>query len=195
MSALDNLTYLVEALKSDEESRNAAEQIPHMRALGLPYPTIIGQVAGGSWASTVIDEVKANGRYGVALGQDCDGAEQDLRTAIEFAAAEHDFLADHPPTVTTWGGRFDSSSIDPDHDLPQGIIAAAKSIGAKTPEIIGSPSGADMRLFINQGNTPTVWYGPGELKHAHAADEQIRLADVAECAEVLAGWVASPGLG
>lgn len=189
VSALDNLSYLVEALKADEQARNAAEKVPHMAALGLPYPTIIGQVAGGSWASTVIDEVKANGRYGVTLGQDCDGAVEDLRRAVEFAAAEHDFLADHPPTVTTWGGRFDSASIDADHDLPQGIIAAARSIRAKAPEIIGSPSGADMRLFINQGNTPTVWYGPGELKYAHAADEQIRLADVGECAEVLAEWV------
>ena len=40
-----------------------------MTALGLPYPTIIGIVGGGEWASTVLDRVTADGRYGVRLGQ------------------------------------------------------------------------------------------------------------------------------
>ena len=51
------------------------------------------------------------------------------------------------------------------------------------------PYGADMRLFINHGNTPTVMYGPGDVKVAHAADEFVALAEVAECAEVLAQWI------
>ena len=194
VSALDNLAYLVEALRSDEAARNAAETRPEMAAIGLAYPTIIGQVQGGNWASTVMDSLEAHGRYGVTLGQDCDGAGADLRAAIERAAAEHEFLADHPVTVTTWGGRFDSSSIPADHQLPLSLQQAAKSIGARVPQPIGAPYGADMRLFINQGRTPTVMYGPGDVKVAHAANEHVPLAEVAECAEVLAAWLRS-GLG
>jgi acetylornithine deacetylase len=189
VSALDNLTYLVEALRSDEAARNAAETRPEMAAIGLPYPTIIGQVRGGNWASTVMDGLEAHGRYGVMLGQDCDGAGEDLRAAIARAAAEHDFLADHPPTVTTWGGRFDSSAIDAGHELPLSLQAAAGTAGAYVPRAIGAPYGADMRLFINQGATPTVMYGPGDVKAAHSADEHVSLAEVAEVAEVLAQWL------
>jgi acetylornithine deacetylase len=189
VSALDNLTYLVEALRADEAGRNASETRPEMAAIGLPYPTIIGQVSGGNWASTVMDSLEAHGRYGVMLGQDCDGAGEDLRAAITRAAAEHEFLADHPPTVTTWGGRFDSSSIDAAHDLPVSLQAAAAAAGASVPQAIGAPYGADMRLFINQGETPTVMYGPGDVKVAHSADEHVPLAEVAECAEVLARWL------
>ena len=136
-----------------------------------------------------MDSLEAHGRYGVTLGQDCDGAGQDLRDAIARAAAEHEFLADKPPTVTTWGGRFDSSSIDASHALPTSLRAAADTAGARVPEPIGAPYGADMRLFINQGATPTVMYGPGDVKVAHSADEHVPLAEVVECAEVLAQWL------
>jgi len=189
VSALDNLTYLVAALESDEASRNAAETRLEMRAIGLPYPTIIGQVQGGNWASTVMDRIEAHGRYGVTLDQDSDGAGADLRAAIAAAAAEHEFLGDNPPTVTTWGGRFDSSSIDADHPLPVSLQTAAEAIGAHVPASIGAPYGLDMRLFINQGQTPTVVYGPGDVKFAHAADEHVPIAEVVECAEVLARWI------
>jgi len=193
VSALDNLSYLIEALKQDEAARNATEQRPEMVAIGLPYPTIIGQVSGGNWASTVMDSLVAHGRYGVKLGQDCDGAARDLAEAIDSAAAEHDFMADHRPTVTTWGGRFDSAAIDPDHWLPESLQSAAATIHKRIPDAVGAPYGADMRLFINQGNTPTVMYGPGDVKVAHAADEFVALSEVAECAEVLARWILDAG--
>lgn len=188
-SALDHLGYLVEALVTDEAARNAAEVHPLMRAIGLPYPTIIGQVEGGNWASTVMDRVVAHGRYGVTLGQDCDGAAEDLRRAMTAAAAEHEFLAEHPPGLTVWGGRFDSSSVPIDHPLPRSLAEASARIGHRTPDLVGAPYGADMRLFINQGDTPTVMYGPGDVRSAHAADEHVSLDEVAESAAVLADWL------
>ena len=69
ISALDKLFLLTRALEEDERRRNDAEIEPLMTALGLPYPTIVGIVEGGEWASTVIDRVVAHGRYGVRLGQ------------------------------------------------------------------------------------------------------------------------------
>ena len=56
--------------------------------------------------------------------------------------------------------------------------------------LIGEPYGADMRLLVNEGSTPTVIYGPGDVRVAHSADEHVSLAEVADCARVLAAWVA-----
>jgi acetylornithine deacetylase len=128
VSALDNLIYLVEALKEDERRRNEAETDERMAAIGLPYPTIIGQVEGGSWASTVMDRVLAHGRYGVTVGQDAVGAAADLRAAIAEACSRHPFLSEHPVTVSVWGGRFDSARGDSDHPLPAGLAAAHRSV-------------------------------------------------------------------
>ena len=189
VSALDKLFVLGRALEADEATRNAAETKPLMTALGLPYPTIIGKVEGGEWASTVLDRVVAEGRYGVRLGQTWRDAELDLRAAIERAAAADDFLRDHPPLIEITGGRFSSAEVPPDHPLPQALAAAAEHVTGRRPALIGAPYGADMRLLVNEGSTPTVIFGPGDAAVAHSADEFVPLAEVMTCARVLAAWV------
>lgn len=189
VSALDNLAYLAAALERDERVRNESETDPRMAAIGLPYPTIIGQVSGGNWASTVMDRVVAHGRYGVTVGQDAAGAASDLRTAISEACARHPFLAEHPVEVAIWGGRFDSASVPSDHELPRGIGRAHERVTGTPAACVGAPYGADMRLFIQEAGIPTVMYGPGSVRVAHAADEHVPLDEVVTCAEVLAHWL------
>ena len=189
VSALENLFHLVRALEDDEATRNESESHPLMRSLGLPYPTIIGVVEGGSWASTVMDRVEADGRYGVRLGQDCDGAADELAAAISVASDGHPFLSENPVGVEVWGGRFDSASIPADDPLPQGLAASHRSTTGRAADVVGVPYGADMRLFVNHGNTPTVMYGPGDVRVAHAADEHVALVEVGICAETLAHWI------
>lgn len=188
VSALDKLQVLARALEEDERARNEAESDPLMTALGLPYPTIIGIVHGGDWASTVMDRVVADGRYGVRLGQTWRDAEVDLRACIAAACAADEFLRDHPATVEIVGGRFSSARTAPDHPLAIAVSGAIEDSLGRRPTMIGVPSGEDMRLLVNEGNTPTVIFGPGEMKVAHAADEHVRLSDVADCARAVAVW-------
>jgi acetylornithine deacetylase len=189
ISALDNLGLLVRALEADEERRNASETDPLMTALGLPYPTIVGKVEGGEWASTVMDRIVAEGRYGVRLGQTWRDAEVDLRRCIAEACEADPFLRDHPATVEITGGRFSSAQIASDHTLPMGLADAAEATLGRRPSLIGEPYGADMRLLINEGATPTVMFGPGDVRVAHSADEYVPLAEVVDCARTLAAWL------
>ena len=189
VSALDNLYTLIRALEADETARNAAEEDPLMAVLGLPYATMIGKVEGGEWASTVLDRVVVEGRYGVKLGQTWRDAEADLRACIDAACADDPFMRDHPVEVELTGGKFSSASIAADHPLPVSLANAAEATLGRRPELLGEPYGADMRLLINEGATPTVIFGPGDVRIAHSADEFVPLADVADCARVLAAWV------
>ncbi|TMF39035.1 MAG: ArgE/DapE family deacylase [Chloroflexi bacterium] len=189
VSALDNLYAVLRALQADEAARNAAETDPLMTALGLPYPTIVGIVAGGEWASTVLDRVVADGRYGVRLGQSPADAEADLRLAVDAANASDPFLRDHPATVEIVGGRFGSGRVPSDHPLPVGLSEVVESVTGQRPSLLAEPYGADMRLFIGQGATPCVIFGPGDVRVAHSADEFVPLAEVETCARVLAAWV------
>jgi acetylornithine deacetylase len=190
VSALDGLFVLARALAEDEEERNAAERDPLMTGLGLPYPTILGRVQGGEWASTVLDRVEVEGRYGVRLGQTTQEAEADLRACIARAARADPWLRDHPPTVEVTGGRFGPARVDPQGPLVEGLAAAASDVLGREPSRIGVPYGADMRLLIDQGRTPTIMFGPGDVAVAHSADEHVRLDDVVGCAKVLAVWAA-----
>jgi acetylornithine deacetylase len=188
ISALDNLAYLVRSLEDDEARRNAAETDPLMTALGLPYPTIVGIVHGGDWASTVMDRIVADGRYGVRLGQSPADAADELRTAIAAAAAAHPFLKDHRPVVEIVGGLFGSARVPSDHPLPVGLAQVVAATTGRAPELLAEPYGADMRLFVNEGATPCVIFGPGDARVAHSADEFVPLDQVADCARVLAAW-------
>jgi len=189
VSALDNLYTVLRKLEMDETARNASETDPLMTVLGLPYPTIVGIVAGGEWASTVLDQVVAHGRYGVRLGQSPADAAADLRAAIGAANASDPFLRDHPATVEIVGGQFGSGRVPSDHPLPVGLAAVVETVTGRRPELLGEPYGADMRLFINEGDTPCVIFGPGDVKVAHSADENVPLEEVETCARVLAAWV------
>jgi acetylornithine deacetylase len=189
VSALDELGVLGAALTADEERRNASETDPLMTVLGLPYPTIIGTVAGGDWPSTVMDRVVAEGRYGVRLGQTAREAELELSAVIAAACAADPFLREHPATVEITGGRFSSARIPADHPLPVGLADAVEAVTGRRPGLIGEPYGADMRLLVNEGATPTVIFGPGDVRIAHAANEWVPLDEVETCAQVLAAWL------
>jgi acetylornithine deacetylase len=189
VSALEKLELLHAALHADETARNAAETRPEMRALGLPYPTIIGTVHGGEWASTVPDRIVAEGRYGVRAGQTAAEAADELRTVVATACAADPWLQANPALLELPGGRFSSAEVPADHPLPAGLAGAAEQVLGRRPPLVGVPYGADMRLLIHEGGTPTVMYGPGDVRVAHAADEHVALDDVAACARVLAAWV------
>jgi acetylornithine deacetylase len=191
VSALDKLWVISRALEEDEARRNASETDPIMTALGLPYPTMIGIVSGGEWASTVLDRVVADGRYGVRLGQTDADAEAELRACVAAACAADDFLRDHPVEVEITGARFGSARVAADHPLPVGLAAVAEAVTGRRPALLGAPYGADMRLFVNVGDTPCVIFGPGDVRVAHSADEHVPLDEVVVCATVLAAWVRS----
>lgn len=189
VSALDKLTVLTDALAVDEATRNKAETRPRLAALGLPYPTIIGKVSGGSWASTVIDQVVAEGRYGVRLGDTWREAEVELRSAITAACTADPWLRDHPAIVELIGGRFSSAELPDDHPLPAGLAATVGDTLGRRPAFLTEPYGADMRLLIHEGGTPTVIFGPGMPEVAHAPNEHVSLEQVADCARALAVWL------
>jgi acetylornithine deacetylase len=189
VSALEKLRVVHDALLADERQRNESELDPAMRALGLPYPTNLGIVSGGEWSSTVPDRLTVEGRYGVRVDESTEQAEAALRAAVAAACEGDEWLTAHPPTVEITGGRFASAAVPHTHPLPWGLGETARDVLGRLPDFVGMPYGADMRLLVHQGATPTVLYGPGEPFGAHAPDEHVDLEDVARCARVLAVWV------
>jgi acetylornithine deacetylase len=48
------------------------------------------------------------------------------------------------------------------------------------------PYGADMGLLVNVGGTPTVLFGPGDIRGAHRPDESVAVDDLVALARSLA---------
>lgn len=189
VSAFEKLALLAEALRANETARNEREKHRAMRALELPYPTVIGRVRAGDWSSSVPDRAVAEGRFGVRLGQTVEEAEAELREVIATACSTDPWLAEHPAQIELSGGRFASCAVASDHPLPWSLGEAARDVGGRLPPFVAMPYGSDARLFVNQGSTPTVLFGPGDPHLAHAPDERIALEQIALCARILALWI------
>ena len=93
------------------------------------------------------------------------------------------------PTSRSPAGASPRPRCANDHPLPWGLAETARDVLGRLPDFLGVPYGADARLLIDHGDTPTVLYGPGDPNLAHAPDEHVALEDVARCARVLAVWV------
>jgi acetylornithine deacetylase len=185
VSRREKLELLHAACEPTKAARTKPRPTSHARRAA--YPTIIGRVSGGE--ARRADKIIAEGRYGVRAGQTSEEAEADLRACIEDASIADPFLRDHPVGLEVFGGRFDSALHDPGSPLATGLQATALDVDGRRPSFIGVPYGADMRLLVNEGRTPTVIYGPGDPRFAHSADERVPLDQVVRCARVLSVWL------
>jgi acetylornithine deacetylase len=151
----------------------------------LPWPIEVGTVRAGDWASSVPDTLVAEGRYGVAVGEDVAAARRALEEAVARAAAADPWLAGRPPEVQWWGGRFDPAVTALDDPIVTTLTAAAREVTGVAPVTEGVTYGADMRLLVNVGRVPTVLFGPGDVRVAHMPDEYVPVAELEVAARTL----------
>jgi len=151
----------------------------------LPWPIEVGTLRAGDWASSVPDKLVAEGRLGVAIGEEPAAARRAFEKAIARAAAADPWLAEHPPAVEWWGGRFDPAVTDPSDPLVSAVVDAATAVTGEAPPIEGVTYGADMRLLVNVGGIPTVLFGPGDVRVAHMPDEHVPIDELRVAAQTL----------
>jgi acetylornithine deacetylase len=75
--------------------------------------------------------------------------------------------------------------VPADSDLGERVGRAHARAGGGRQESWGAPYGSDLRLLAGAG-IPTLHYGPGDARLAHAADERVPLAEVHTAARALA---------
>lgn len=166
------------ALQDLERRRNARPRHPLYADQDLPFALCIGTVRAGVWASTVAESLTFEGRFGVAVDEDSEAARSELAGALAEAAARDPWLCDHPPALEWWGGQFAPAVIAADHPIVTTLSAAHRAVTGKDATVRGMPYGADMRLLVNEGGTPAVLYGPGDVRRAHAPDEFVDIEDL-----------------
>jgi acetylornithine deacetylase len=162
-----------------------------MQSLGMPYPTTVGVVAGGDWASNVMASLRAEARVGVALGETVAAAEQRFTQGILAAIVGDPWLGEHPPRVVRTGAAFGSSSIPPDDPLVEEVRRSAEAVTGRRPELVAAPYGCDMALWTRVGGARCLVYGPGDVRRAHSADEYVSISQTFESADVLVEVVRS----
>ncbi len=184
VSAIEGYLGLHRALAALQERRNADPE-PLLRHLPVAYPVSVGRLSAGAWASSVPDLLVAEGRYGLRIEEDPADARAELEAAVAEAAESDPFLRDHPPVVSWPGGRFAGGHLPSGHVLRDVVgLAHTDVVGGPPPGEHGAPYGSDLRLYAAAG-IPTLHYGPGDIRTAHAPGERVPLPEVLTCARVL----------
>ncbi len=183
---LDRFPVMLAALRNLEARRNERLRHPLYSDYAIPFAICVGKLRGGIWASTVAETLVLEGRYGIGIGEDPESARAELEEAVAQVAAEDAWLRANPPQVEWWGARYLPADIPADHKLVTTITGAFQDANSRATSIQGMPYGADMHLLVHQGSTPTVIFGPGDVRLAHAPDESIPIAELTEATRTLA---------
>ncbi|WP_395658945.1 ArgE/DapE family deacylase [Nocardioides sp.] len=185
VSALEKFLPLHAALSALEERRNRVVH-PLMAEYPLAYPLSIGRVTCGDWASTVPDLLVAEGRIGVALGEDPARARAELEETVAAAAHADPWLREHPPVVAWTGGQFASGVYaEADRALLDLVATAHADVTeGPRPRERGAPYGSDLRLYAGAG-VPTLHYGPGDVRLAHGPEESVPVSELVAVTESL----------
>jgi len=172
-SALDRYVRVHAALHALERRINVDVAHPLMRELELPYPLLVGRVAGGDWSSQVPDRVEVEGRVGVPLGADAAA----VRAALEGAVAGALDDGEAPAVIHWTGGAFLPAETSAEHPWVRAVASAIADERGRPARAVGVPWGADMRLFAARG-IPCAMAGTTGIERAHAVDEWVDLDEL-----------------
>lgn len=186
VSAIDGFIRVHRALQALEARRNADVSDPLFAHYEVPFPLCVGTVRAGEWASNVPESLCFEGRYGVAVGEEPAEAQAMFEQAVAEAARSDPWLERHPPQVEWWGGQFHPAATDPADPIVRTVADAFRDIEGREPRIEGMPYGADMQLLVNVARTPTVMFGPGDVRNAHRPDEWVPIAELETVTRTLA---------
>ncbi|MEV0615783.1 ArgE/DapE family deacylase [Nonomuraea sp. NPDC050404] len=182
VSAIEAFWPVFEAIRRLEAERN--RDVPGIYAGNtMPYPIEVGTVRAGDWASTVPDLLVAEGRLGVRLDEEPAAARAAFEEAV--AGVADPWLRANPPVVTWPGGQFASGRLPAGHELLDQVGRAVADTTGCRPAETAAPYGSDLRLYA-AGGIPTLHYGPGDVRFAHAPREQVELRELLDVTRVLA---------
>ena len=186
VSAIEKFILVHEALLQLEHERNRRYSSSLFADESLPFALNIGNLRAGQWASNVPETLVFEGRYGVAPQEDVQAARRVFEDTLAQAALQDPWLKHHPPRLEWWGAQFLPASTPVEDPIVACVQEAYADTGAGEPALKGMPYGADMRLLVNQARTPTVLFGPGDVRNAHQPDEFVPLQDLLAVTRTLA---------
>ena len=164
VNAIEKAIKIAEGLKELETRWLATRKNPL-----LPSPTItLGQIEGGISAATVPGnctmrfdvkylpyEIDGNGNKVIVKSEEI---KEEVAECIRRVCQADPWLEKHPAKLE-WYLSVMPHSIDIDHPLIG--VAAKFAMRCGKHMISGLPSGADARHLQNNGNIPTILFGPG----------------------------------
>ncbi|MCW4051296.1 MAG: ArgE/DapE family deacylase [Candidatus Bathyarchaeota archaeon] len=186
VSAIDKFIDLVNGLKELEIQRNSRITDPLYQRYKTPYAISVGTVKGGQWPGSVPENLVFEGRLGVAVGESEMEARAEFEQKVKEIADNDPWLKENPPKVEWVGYSFASSMVPKEHAIVQKLVESLRDVTGQEPVLEGMTYASDARLLINVGKTPTIVFGPGDIRVAHGPNEYASIEDLRVTVQTLA---------
>ncbi len=176
----------------DDHEKHRLETVSHPLYPHIlsTLPCLVGTIESGSFPSAFPDTCLLKGSIATVPGEDHEGVKKAFLDHIAKVARGDDWMKDNPPEVT-FGNKFggldaEAADIPADHPIVTTLVDSFREVTGKDPEISGRQGAADTRFLINNGDTPTVIFGPGPTSVMHANDEYVDIDDYMTAIKVYA---------
>ena len=191
VNAIEKAAKIIAAL-NDWESHRTTEghrKYPEYRRYVTPFPLVCGAISAG--AEMVIPECPAElcvveGAYQSMPDEAIADVNKDIENFISKTASTDPWMSEHPPKVEFIGLTYEGARVEANHPIVNALSHAFAETLNTSPTISAFPTGCDMRLYTNHGDTPSVIFGPGSGRKAHFIDEYVPVDQYIDAIKVLA---------
>ena len=190
VSAIEKIPVIINALLDLETKYNTSQKINYMEKGRTPFSLVIGKVSGGHYESVTASEaIIRGGAYFSPVTGDIHEIMDKMKDTIHSVNMRDEFLKKNP-AILRFLHHDDSSRQSEQIPLAVALSDSLKKQGM-LGDIVPGPFACDARHLINQGNIPTVIFGPGTIAQAHKPDEHIMISEYLACIEHLISFLAS----
>ena len=193
-SAIEKMTKVIAGLQDLERHWAVTKSYP-----GCPPGTTTinpAVIEGGRHAAFIADECRLWITVHFYPDETHEEITREIEAHIAAVALGDPWLRQNPPRFV-WGGRsmiedrgeiFPSLEVDPRHPGVRLLARRHEEVTGTAPVIDVSPTVTDGGWFGAAG-IPAVIYGPGELRHAHAVNEQVSIDQLTRYTKVLLRFI------
>jgi acetylornithine deacetylase len=185
VSAVEKFWPVFRALEALERERHRGFRHPLYPEGELVAPLSVGKVSAGNWPSTVPEELRAEGRFGIFPGEDCASAREALEAAVRNVSDDDPWFSENPVGVEWFEGQFEPGETALDAPILDELRSCHREMLGSESSTHGVSYGSDLRLFTRYASMAAILYGPGDVRVAHSANESVPLEELVAAAEVL----------
>ena len=189
VSAIEKLPKIINALLDLEKRYNSVTTDDPMEKGRAPFSLVIGRVSGGHYESVTASEaILRGGAYFSPVTGEIHEIMNAMKEVMDQTNQTDNFLRQNPAHLQ-FLHHDDSTRQSPQIPLAIALSNSLKDRGLDGG-IIPGPFACDARHLVNQGNIPTVIFGPGTIAQAHKPDEHIEINEYLACIEHLISFIA-----
>ncbi len=187
INAIEKMCKYIQAMQEAERVWSLTRRHPYLPPQHLSIDTIVGGTDATIVPNKCVLEVIVNILPDDEPGYKWRGEKFDIefRKLMDYVTASDPWLEAHPPKIELFqlGSGCDTGLS---HPICDALSTATEEVRGEKPKCKGLISGADGRLLVNYGDTPTVHFGPGSMEVAHTINEFVPVQEYIECIKIFA---------